>query len=175
MTYSFDGRTYTRFRDLFYSRFDVSLSELTAPPLMHAIPVRAQPPLGYVCIGEGDARSFVPNSERTKLIALAFLQVTNETNFQKVWRTVVANALSGCRISASGLLHILRNPAYLGLMRYGQELYAGGLDPIICEAFKAAVRELDRHTMAFHDERLLRLEKFHRDLAGAKAIEQDRR
>ena len=178
MTYTFEGRTYPSFLGLFYRQFDASLSWLPAPPFMDALPGRAQPPLGYCCIGQGDARRFVPDPKRAPLIAAAFEQVVAGTHFQKARRMAAVDGLtgrSGCRISASGLLHVLRNPAYMGLLRYGQELYAGELEPLVDEmTFKAAVRELDRQTEAFHTERLSRMEKFHNFMTEVRAMENDR-
>ena len=178
MIYFFEGRTYPRFRDLFYRRFDVTLSRLPAATLMDALPGRAQPPLGYCCIGQGDAQRFVPDPERAPLIAAAFEQVVAGTHFQKARRMAAVDGLtgrSGCRISASGLLHVLRNPAYMGLLRYGQELYAGELEPLVDEmTFKAAVRELDRQTEASYTERLSRMEKFHNFMTEVRRMENDR-
>lgn len=154
MTYPFDGRTYSRFLDLFYNKFDVPLSELPAPPRLDVLPGRAQPPLGYICLGEEDRKRFVPDPKRALLIETAFQRVAEGMRFQTAWRAAVENGLtgrSGCRISASGLLHILRNPAYMGLLRYGHELYAGGLESLVSEGtFRRAVRGLDRQVNEFY-------------------------
>ena len=179
MTYSFERRTYPRFQGLFYRRFDLPLSQLPAPPLMDALPGRAQPPLGYICIAEGNVRLFVPDPVRSPLIAAAFARVAKGTHFQRVWRMAVAYGLagrSGCRISASGLLHILQNPAYMGLLRYGQELYVGGLEPLISEGtFKSAVRELDGQIARSHAEYRQREERKNSYLVRAKELERDAR
>ena len=163
MTYPFDGRTYPRFRNLFYRRFDVPLSELPAPPLMDVLPGRAQQPLGYLEVGEGGERRFVPDPERAGLIATAFWQVAGGTGLQATWRTAVSAGLKGRGgkpVSASGLLHVLRNPAYMGLLRYGQELYSEELEPLVSEGvFKGTAVELVHQVEAFHSERIAQYKK----------------
>ena len=177
MAYPFDGRTYPRFLDLFYHRFDVPIAELPAPPRLDPLPGRAQPPLGYLCVGEGGARRFVLDPDRAPLIAEAFRQVTEGVRFQKAWRAAVAGGLtgrSGCRISASGLLHVLRNTAYMGLLSYGQELYAGTVEPLVSEGtFKRAVEELDRQVAAFHAAKEERNRKYLRILLRARELERE--
>ena len=177
MACQFDGRTYPRFLDLFYHRFDVPLAELPAPPRLDVLPGRAQPPLGYLSVGSGDARRFIPDPDRASLIAEAFRQVAEGTRFQKAWRTAMDDGLIGrlgCRISASGLLHALRNPAYMGLLRYGQELYAGAAEPLVSEGtFKEAVRELDRQVDEFHAANAERNRKRLRILLYARELERE--
>lgn len=174
MTYTYDGRTYPRFRELFYRCFDVQLSELPTPPFMDILPGRAQPPLGYLRIGEGDGRRFVPDPERAALIAQAFGLVAGGTGFQTAWRTSVSAGLTGRGgkpVSASGLLHVLRNPAYMGLLRYGQELYAGAAEPLVSETtFKRGVIELDRQVAAFHKNYEERNRKYFSILLRAREL-----
>ena len=177
MTYSFEGRTFPRFRGLFCRRFDVPLRELPAPPVTDVLPGRAQPLLGYIGVGAGDAKRFVSDPARAPLIADAFRRVAEGIPFQRAWREGEDEGLTGrtgCRISASGLLHVLHNPAYMGLLRYGQELYAGGLEPLVSEgAFKRAVRELDRQVSEFRASNEERDRKHFLVLLRPKELERE--
>ena len=141
-------------------------------------PGRAQPPLGYLCIGQGDARRFVPDPERATLIMAEFGGGCRRNALStsiEIGSGGRADGTVGLPDQHLGPAARPAQPRVHRLLRYGQEPYAEKLESLVGETtFKEAVLTLGRQTEAFHTKRLSCMEMFHNIMTEARTIKKDR-